>query len=79
MDDHNVLRQGLRNLLESYGDIEVVGEAGDGLAGIELAQRARPDVVVIDIDMPRMNGIEATRRFCRGHRRAPPPLPTRSF
>jgi len=58
-DDHHLVRQGIRALLIQAGDINVVGEAEDGLAAIELAQRLAPDVLVMDIGMPRMNGVEA--------------------
>ena len=60
VDDHVILRQGLRMSLESYSDIEVVGEAGDGKEALELAERLMPEVIIMDIHMPNMNGIEAT-------------------
>jgi CheY-like chemotaxis protein len=63
VDDHAILREGLASLLQRYEDIEVVGEGEDGLVGVELAHRLRPDVVVMDLSMPRLNGIEATRRI----------------
>ena len=60
VDDHVMVRQGLRTVLESYSDIEVVGEARDGREAVELAERLRPEVIIMDINMPNMNGIEAT-------------------
>ncbi len=61
VDDHDVVRWGLRQILDEFADLTVVGEAKDGRAGVELARRLKPDVVVMDINMPRMNGIEATK------------------
>lgn len=63
VDDHAVVRQGLRSLLEAFSDIEVVGEAGDGIEAIRLTESLQPDVVVMDVNMPKMNGIEATRQI----------------
>lgn len=62
-DDHRILREGLTNLLNHHEGIEVVGAASDGAMAVELAARLRPDVVVMDITMPRVSGIEATRRI----------------
>jgi PAS domain S-box-containing protein len=62
-DDHEIVRQGLAALLGDEGTIEVVGEAGNGQQAVELAERLRPDVVLMDVSMPVMNGAEATRRI----------------
>ncbi len=62
-DDHAVLRAGLRALLSAEPDIEVVGEAADGQEAVALAERLRPDVVVMDISMPKMDGLRATRQI----------------
>ncbi len=64
-DDHAVVRDGLRKLLEVQNGFEVVGEAEDGVTAVELAERLTPDVVVMDVWMPRLSGIEATRRIAR--------------
>ena len=62
-DDHTIVRQGLRALLDSQDNIEVVGEAEDGRQAIDNAKQLVPDIVVIDITMPNLNGIEATRQI----------------
>ncbi len=62
-DDHHLVRQGIRMLLETAEDIEVVGEAEDGIAACELAERLNPDIVVMDISMPRLNGTQATEQI----------------
>lgn len=62
-DDHNVMRRGLRMLLESEPDFEVVAEAADGQKAVDLAVEQRPDVVVLDISMPHMSGTEAAKRI----------------
>jgi DNA-binding NarL/FixJ family response regulator len=62
-DDHAILREGVRLVLEAQPDITVVGEAGNGAEALALAHRLRPDVVVMDIAMPDVNGLEATRRL----------------
>ncbi len=61
VDDHAVVRRGLRQALEKFADFNVVGEAEDGPDGVALARQLRPDVIVMDINMPGMNGVEATR------------------
>ena len=62
-DDHTVVRDGLRVLLERQPGFEIVGEAADGIAAVHLAEETRADVVIMDIAMPVLNGIEATRRI----------------
>lgn len=62
-DDHPLLRKGLRQILEMEPDIQVVGEAGNGAEAVAEAQRLLPDVIVLDINMPVMNGLEATRKI----------------
>jgi DNA-binding NarL/FixJ family response regulator len=62
-DDHAVVRQGFRMILAAQTDLEIVGEAGNGREAVELAAALRPDVVVMDVTMPELNGIEATRRM----------------
>jgi DNA-binding NarL/FixJ family response regulator len=64
VDDQALVRTGFRMILDETEDIEVVGEAGDGAAALEVTSRTRPDVVLMDIRMPGMNGITATRQVC---------------
>lgn len=62
-DDHAIVREGVKRILAGETDIEVVGEAADGVEAVALATRLRPDVAVLDISMPRLDGIEATRQI----------------
>jgi DNA-binding NarL/FixJ family response regulator len=62
-DDHALVRHGFRMILAAQPDMEVAGEAGNGRDAVELAQKLKPDVVVMDVTMPELNGIEATRRL----------------
>ncbi|MGD9494822.1 MAG: response regulator [Armatimonadota bacterium] len=67
-DDHTVMREGLRNLIDAEPDMEVVAEARNGREAVELAKQHAPDVVIMDIGMPELNGIEACRRITSEHR-----------
>ena len=62
-DDHEIVRRGLRALLETHPGWEVCGEAADGRAAVDLAQKLAPDIVIMDIGMPQLNGFEATRQI----------------
>jgi len=62
-DDHSILREGIRSLLENESDMEVVGEAEDGHLAVSMACELEPDVILMDIGMPRLNGLEATRQI----------------
>lgn len=64
-DDHTIVRQGVRLCLEAMGDIEVIAEAEDGQAAVQLTVDMRPDVAVVDLTMPRLNGVEAIRQIKR--------------
>ncbi len=67
VDDHETVREGLRLLLDSQSDMEVVAEAADGRAAVEFNERLRPQVVVMDLSMPEMNGLQATQAIKRSH------------
>lgn len=64
-DDHQIVRQGLRALLEAEPDFSIVGEAGDGLEAVRLVERLTPHVLVLDLMMPGLSGLEVTRDVCR--------------
>jgi NarL family two-component system response regulator LiaR len=66
-EDHNLVRQGLRSLLDQSGDVQVVGEAATGQEAIELTERLQPDVIVMDLSMPRMDGAQAAERILALH------------
>lgn len=68
-DDHRLVRDGFRAVLEREKDLQVIGEARDGKEAIELTQRLKPDIVIMDIQMPRLNGLEATRQIHADHSR----------
>jgi DNA-binding NarL/FixJ family response regulator len=64
-DDHKIVREGLSTLIEKQSDMEVMAEVDNGRAAVHFAQKLSPDVVIMDIGMPGLNGIEATRQICR--------------
>ena len=66
-DDHSVVRQGIRHLLEGENDIEVCAEAADGEEVLQLVEKHRPDLVILDITMPRLSGLEALERIRAKH------------
>lgn len=71
VDDHAILREGIRYLLSASGQVDVVGEAEDGLQAVEMVEKLKPDAVLMDIAMPRMNGIEATAELKKRHPNLP--------
>jgi DNA-binding NarL/FixJ family response regulator len=64
-DDHEIVREGLRALLQAYRDCEIVGEAADGRQAVALVKELKPDIVILDISMPLLNGLEATRQILK--------------
>jgi DNA-binding NarL/FixJ family response regulator len=78
-DDHELMRSGLRSMLDAQPDMEVVGEAEDGAQAVEEAVRLHPDVAIMDIRMPRLDGIEATRRLMSQGDAAPKVLVLTTF
>lgn len=66
-EDHTVVREGFRRLLEVEADLEVIGEAQDGRQAVQMANQLKPDVVLMDIAMPRLNGMEATRQMLKAN------------
>jgi DNA-binding NarL/FixJ family response regulator len=63
VDDHAMIRERIRNIIAGYEDLHVAGEASNGLDAVELVKTSKPDVVVMDVNMPGIDGIEATRRL----------------
>src|SRR6516225_6508446 len=64
-DDHEIVREGLRSLLGARRDFEIVGEAADGREAVALVEELKPDIVILDISMPLLNGLEATRQILK--------------
>ncbi|MGH9638926.1 MAG: response regulator [Bryobacteraceae bacterium] len=68
-DDHTIVRQGLKLILSAHSDMEIAGEAANGREAVDLAQQVKPDVVLMDVAMPELGGIEATRRMIEANPR----------
>lgn len=68
VDDHVILRTGIRRLLEATRDMLVVGEAGDGIEALDLVERLEPDIVLLDVEMPRMNGLQVVKEINARHK-----------
>jgi DNA-binding NarL/FixJ family response regulator len=66
VDDHAIVREVLRSILEGYRELAIIGEAADGRQAVSMAAALKPDVIVMDVNMPWMNGHEATKRIKRG-------------
>ena len=64
-DDHKILREGLRTMFEKQAEREIVGEAEDGVSAVRMALELRPDIIILDINMPKMDGIEVTQRLSK--------------
>jgi len=67
VDDHEIMREGMSALLRKYSEFEVVGQAADGRQALELAARLKPDVVIMDVGMPNLNGVDATKQLVSMH------------
>ncbi len=67
VDDNSIVRDALCRIIQRSGDLQLVGEAADGLEAVEKAERLTPDVVVMDVNMPRLDGLGATRRIAQHH------------
>lgn len=65
VDDHPLFRRGLREIIEEQNRFEIVGEAADGMVGLKLAEESQPDVIVLDVDMPQLNGLEMARALLK--------------